>query len=149
MIAENEINLQEIHEKLNNLCLDGEVCSNCEKNKCLIFFAKKVASYVLTKKVTTIRQGMAMIPNHDLKTYSEDDMIETLAMVLQQCKDCRDNHDDDCTINLIRTCMEYALFGDKLPYQGSVTLYLLEAQKSNGRVGDTLKAKYLNRKKTK
>ncbi|MZP30472.1 hypothetical protein GTO91_12185 [Heliobacterium undosum] len=145
-MTENEIRFEEISKKLDSLCLHGEACRTCEKNKCLVFFSRKVANYALAKKVTNIPQGCSMIPNQDLKIYSEKEIIEALALVLLQCKDCRDNHEEDCSVNIVRTCLEYALFGDKLPYRGSTTMYFLDAHKSSERIGKQLKETFIQMK---
>ncbi|MZP30470.1 hypothetical protein GTO91_12175 [Heliobacterium undosum] len=145
-MTEREINFEALQKKLDALCLHGESCGTCEKNKCLVFFSRKVANYVVTKKVTSIPQGSSMIPSKDLKTYSEDDMLEALAMVLLECKDCRDNHEEDCSVNIVRTCLEYALFGDTFPYRGSTTMYFMDAHKSSERIGKQLKAAFVELK---
>ncbi|MBC9785134.1 hypothetical protein H1S01_11505 [Heliobacterium chlorum] len=146
MNAQNDYDFHGIRQNLEHLCLNGEICTGCEKNRCLVFFSKKVADYAMNKNVFTIPQGCSMIPKQDLKTYHEDELIESLSLVLQQCKDCRDNHDDDCSVNLIRTSLEYALFGDSLAYRGSTTIYFIDAHNANNRIGKLLKDKFMESK---
>lgn len=40
-------------------------------------------------------------------------------------KDCKEDHVEDCIINVIRNCYEVGLFGEVQPYEGSALQYLM------------------------
>ena len=45
--------------------------------------------------------------------------------ILKECKDCKQDHTENCIINVIRNCYEVGLFGDIHPFEGSVFQYLM------------------------
>ena len=64
----------------------------------------------------------------DLKVYDEAELENAIAHLLKECKDCREDHTEDCIINVIRNCLEVSLFGDLHPYEGSALQYLMYLQ---------------------
>ena len=40
-------------------------------------------------------------------------------------KDCKEDHVENCIINVIRNCYEVGLFGDVRPYEGSTLQYVM------------------------
>lgn len=45
--------------------------------------------------------------------------------ILKECKDCKEDHVENCIINAIRNCYEVGLFGDVQPYGGSTLQYVM------------------------
>ncbi len=41
---------------------------------------------------------------------------------------CKEDHVEDCIINVIRNCYEVGLFGDVQTYEGSTLQYLMKVQ---------------------
>ena len=48
-----------------------------------------------------------------------------IAHILKECKECKEDHTEDCIINVIRSCYEVSLIGDTHPYEGSTIQYLM------------------------
>ena len=53
------------------------------------------------------------------------DLEESIAHILKECKDCKEDHTENCIINVIRNCYEVGLLGDPHPYEGSALQYLM------------------------
>ncbi len=51
-----------------------------------------------------------------------------IAHILKECKDCKEDHVENCIINVIRNCYEVGLFGDVLSYEGSALQYLMKVK---------------------
>jgi len=58
--------------------------------------------------------------------------------VLLQCQECRDNHEEECVINVTRSALEVALLGESLNYEGSVLLYLMQVGRLNPAISKEL-----------
>jgi len=65
------------------------------------------------------------------KLYDEEDPINAIAFILNECKNCQPYHDDQCVINIIRSCMEIALLGYYLEYKGSTFIYFADLNDKN------------------
>lgn len=61
----------------------------------------------------------------DCKAFDETKLEIAIAYILKECKDCREDHVEDCIINIIRNCYEVGLLGDVQPYEGSALQYLM------------------------
>ena len=72
-----------------------------------------------------VAQGMAHIPTMDFKVFDEVELETAIAHILKECKDCKEDHTEDCIINVIRSCYEVGLLGDVQPYEGSALQYLM------------------------
>ena len=69
--------------------------------------------------------GISRIPVTDFKVYDEVELETAIAHILKECKDCREDHTEDCIINVIRSCYEVGLVGDVHAYEGSALQYLM------------------------
>ena len=72
-----------------------------------------------------VAQGMAHIPTMDFKVFDEVELETAIAHILKECKGCKEEHTEDCIINVIRSCYEVGLLGDVQPYEGSALQYLM------------------------
>lgn len=64
------------------------------------------------------------------KVYDEEQLINAIAFILNKCKNCQLYHDDQCVINIIRSCIEIALLGD-CPDNGSTFMYFADLNNKN------------------
>lgn len=72
-----------------------------------------------------VPNGTERIPTMDFKVFEETGMEIAIAHILKECKDCKENHVENCIINVIRNCYEVGLFGEIQPYEGSTLQYVM------------------------
>ena len=130
--------MSEVHKKgldavlvqndLESCCRGKSSCGVCQGADCTIGYAKQcIHNYIQTPR-KEIPEGTSRIPTMDLKVYDEAELENAIAHLLKECKDCREDHTEDCIINVIRNCLEVSLFGDLHPYEGSALQYLMYLQ---------------------
>jgi hypothetical protein len=141
-MAVRELNYERVEQAVNRCCKTEAECVDCKQNACLIGYCQLALAYSRQKAAMRIPQGDKHIPAGDFRTYYEEDLLQALIQVLAQCQDCRDNHEEECVINVVRSALELALFGDNIPYLGSAFLYLVEAGKRYGESGEKLLQRY-------
>ncbi|HHW13631.1 MAG TPA: hypothetical protein GXX28_01685, partial [Firmicutes bacterium] len=78
----------------------------------------------------------------DYRAFYEDDLVAAIAATLHQCKNCRDNHEEECGVSLVRSALERALLGENIEYHGSVLGYLMELEQRHARFGQLVKEAY-------
>lgn len=140
------LDLSSVEQSVQLCCRTESECGDCKEYKCLVGFAKRTAAESVSKGMVRIPQGEEMIPKGDYKVYDEESLKESIIDILLSCQSCEDNHHPDCTINIVRTCMETALFGESLDYKGSTFAYLMDVTKLNPKIGEELAVKYRNQK---
>lgn len=133
-----------IEQSLKNICSE---CSfhdteDCVKNKCYIGFSEKVISYAKENSVVSIDDGDKLIPRNDMKYYKEELIAESIAEVCKLCKQCRENHSEQCIISLSRRSLENAVLKENTPFPGSVFMYLMEVSKQNPGFAAKIKLAY-------
>jgi hypothetical protein len=141
-MADANINFAVLENAVEKCCKTEAECGGCNKLKCLVGFAWNVAKYGNDKGMTRVAGGKQLLPVDDYRVFYEDDVIVALAETLKQCKNCSDNHDEDCSVSLIRGSLEHALLGENLDYKGSVLSYLMELQTVNPRIGQLVAEGY-------
>ena len=68
---------------------------------------------------------MRNIPTTDFKVFENVELETAIAHILKECKDCKEDHTENCIINVIRNFYEVGLLGDIQPYEGSSLQYLM------------------------
>ena len=137
----DQINIASIKDAVQQCCRDKE-CSSCKGKECLIGFAKLVSEYAGAKKALSIPNGLKMVPTGDYKVYEPDDVAFALAMINYECKNCLDNHDDNCVINIMRSSLEVALLGEHSDFTGNPLAYVMNLSRVNSELGDKVMAAY-------
>lgn len=140
--VEQETNLARIKQSLQECCRGDVSCSSCAGKQCLVGFAKIVADYSGVKKTLVIPNGIKMVPQADFKTYEVDQVARALAVINLECKNCMDNHDDNCIINIIRSSLEVALTGDHLEFTGNPLMYIMALGRLNKELGGAVMEHY-------
>ncbi|AWZ48527.1 hypothetical protein C3495_06720 [Clostridiaceae bacterium 14S0207] len=143
-IANNEINFNSIIKNLGNSCLTEERCNTCNKEKCLIGYSKKCINGCFKNDVTYVESGFENIPSIDTKIYEQQDIIAGISDILKQCRSCKENHYDNCIINVLRSCYEIILFGEHQEYSGSALVYLNKIKDINEEIGDKIFQQYMS-----
>ena len=131
---------------LDNCC--GTLsCSSCSQQKCVVGYAKIVTCFAKDNNAHIIPSALHTIPTEDIKIYDQETLGEALISTLMQCKECRDNHEHNCFINLTRLSLEIGLLGDNIPYDGTLFKYMMKVKEANSSIGDKILLAYQKNKK--
>jgi hypothetical protein len=142
--------------KMNYLSnLEGdlkEICSdccqadseNCSYRKCNIGFAKYVVKNIKDKSIKFIEDGENLIPKDDLKYYDEKIIAKGIANICKLCKECNENHTENCVVALTRRSLEYTQLKDKIEYPGNVLMYLMNISKQKTEFAELVKQEYMS-----
>lgn len=122
------LNAELIGNDLENCCRGEALCSQCRGNACIIGFAKQCISDYKKAPKKEVPGGTSNIPTTDSRVFDEVALETAIAHILKECKDCKEDHTEDCIINVIRNCYEFGLLGDMHPYEGSSLQYLMYLQ---------------------
>ncbi|OFI06016.1 hypothetical protein CLOACE_13970 [Clostridium acetireducens DSM 10703] len=144
-IAKNEINFDNITKNLANCCLTEEKCGACKEEKCLIGYSKKCILGCFKNDVTYVENGFKNIPSADAKLYDQHNLVVGISDILKQCRSCKEDHYDNCIINVLRSCYEVILFGETQKYDGSALVYLNEVKDSNKEIMQKIMEEYLKK----
>lgn len=147
MMTARNVDLEKIQVAIDRCCKTVAECGTCNKAHCLIGFAQTALAYARQKNTVRIPRGHELIPQDDLRVYYQQDLIAALVEVLMQCQDCRDNHEEECVINVTRRALELALLGENFDYEGSVSAYLMQVGRHSPGTGGRLLQAYKERKK--
>jgi hypothetical protein len=138
---------------LNNLESDiEEICSDCpykESEKCNyrmcnIGFAKYVVENIKDSDIKSIEDGENLIPKDDLKYYDEKIIAKGIANICKLCKECNENHSENCVVALTRRSLEYTQLKDKIAYPGNVLMYLMNVSKQKPEFAEAIKQEYMS-----
>lgn len=124
-ITKKGFNYKLVGNDLDNCCRGEALCGQCQKQACIIGFAKQCIHDYQNEPKKEIPDGASRVPTADYKEYEEVELEIAIAHILKECKECREDHVDNCIINVIRNCYEVGLFGDAQPYEGSALQYVM------------------------
>lgn len=119
------LNAELIWNDLQDCCRAQSICGQCQEENCIVGYAKKCIEDYRKEPKKEIPNGTEHIPTMDCKAFDETKLEFAIAHILKECKDCREDHVEDCIINIIRNCYEVGLLGDVQPYEGSALQYLM------------------------
>ncbi|MDE6639502.1 MAG: hypothetical protein K2K63_03130 [Acetatifactor sp.] len=114
-----------VENDLENCCRSEAVCGQCQNEACIIGFAKQCVKDYQNEPKKEVPNGVERIPTMDCKVFEQVDLEIAIAHILKECKDCKEDHVENCIINVIRNCYEVGLFGDVQPYEGSTLQYVM------------------------
>lgn len=114
-----------VENDLENCCRSVAVCGQCQNEACIIGFAKQCVKEYQKEPKKEVPNGVERIPTMDCKVFEQADLEIAIAHILKECKDCKEDHVENCIINVIRNCYEVGLFGDVQPYEGSTLQYVM------------------------
>lgn len=132
-----EKNVKEICE---GCCHRGT--EQCNYRMCNIGFVDYVAKNIKDNSTYSIADGESLIPKRDLKYYDENIIAHGIANVCRLCKDCNENHSENCVVALIRRSFEYTQLKDKIEYPGNVIMYLMNISKQKPEFAELIKEEY-------
>lgn len=143
-IMTNEINLLEIFKDLGKVCKTEVACGSCAEKGCLIGYARNCTADCRIKKRTGIPSGFENIPASDIRGgYDEYEVLHAIAHLLAQCKNCKEDHYDNCLINVVRSCLEVIEFGEEQKYSGNVIEYLMNISTADINKARIVKDEYM------
>lgn len=131
----HNMNIDGLISETGKCCLH---CSQCKQQNCLVGYCKKSLLAVLKNQSEFIEGAMSDIPYSDTKVYESDALAHCVGFLLNQCRNCNVYHDEECIINILRSCMEVILLGDYQDYKGSALLYLGDIKKVNPDIADKI-----------
>ena len=120
------LNAELIETDLENCCRSEDLCSECQGIHCVIGYAKRCIEDFKKTPKKNVPSGVRNIPTMDFKVFDEVELETAIAHILKECKDCKEDHTENCIINVIRNCYEVGLLGDIQPYEGSSLQYLMQ-----------------------
>ncbi|OEF97798.1 hypothetical protein BHF68_13245 [Desulfuribacillus alkaliarsenatis] len=138
------INYEELISQLGECCITD--CGICKKDECLVGYCKQSLTSCLKQKDEFLDGGMEGIPYNDSKIYDNDSIINSLASLLLQCRNCNVYHDDECIINITRSSLEIILLGDYQDYKGSTLVYFNDLKSVNKEIADKVLASFQQKK---
>lgn len=149
-IMVNELNLLEIFKDLGKICKTPDKCGNCAEKSCLIGYARNGAAECRIAKRTGLPNGIENIPSCDIRGgYDEYNVLQAISHLLAQCRGCKEDHYDNCLINVVRSCLEVIEFGEEQKYTGNVVEYLFSISRKDLTKATIIKEEYMLHKECK
>lgn len=138
--------LSSLENDMKDLCSDchHEGTEKCNYRACNIGFAKYVVENIKEKAIKVIQDGENLIPKNDLKYYDEKIIASGIANICKLCKDCNENHSEDCVVALTRRSLEYTQLKDRIAYPGNVLMYLMNVAKQKPEFAEVIKKEYMS-----
>ena len=119
------LNAELVANDIEHCCRSEATCGQCQGASCTIGYARQcILNYQAAPK-KEVPGGTEHIPTMDFKIFDEPSLETAIAHILKECKDCKEDHTENCIINVIRNCYEVGLLGDVHPYEGSALQYLM------------------------
>lgn len=140
-----DVNFSRVVDKLCDCCLSEDTCGECDANKCIISYGKECIKHCMINKVTGIIDGHKNIPLLDTKVYDKETATDGIVDILKTCKSCREDHFENCIINIIRNCYEIILTGQEQEYNGSALLYINSLKEIDSDLSDKVFEKFNSR----
>ncbi len=126
-ITKEELNLIEIFKDLGNICKTEKVCNYCAEEHCLVGYSKLCTAKCRIKKQSFVVNGFNDIPPSDIRGgYDEYAVLHAISHLLLQCRSCKEDHYENCIINVVRSCMEVIELGEEQIYEGDPLSYMIK-----------------------
>ncbi len=136
---------EKVEASLRELCEECKDYSkeSCVKSKCYIGFASNAIKAARKNGEKVIKDGAKLIPKEDMKYYEEKSISKSIANVCRLCKECKENHSEDCIVSLTRRSLESTHLKEQVVYPGNVLMYLINVSKENPDFADKIKNEYI------
>ncbi|MDF2519418.1 MAG: hypothetical protein K0R84_46 [Clostridia bacterium] len=133
-----------VEKSLMQICEDCDYIhtDNCSSRKCNIAFAKEVVNYAEASSALIMQDGERLIPKQDVKYYKEELIADGIANICKLCKECRENHSEECVISLSRRSLENTILKENVEYPGNILMYIMEVSKQNEEFAQMISAAY-------
>jgi hypothetical protein len=136
---------EKVEKSLKEICEECKFYSTnqCVTSKCNIGFAINAINAAKVNNQQVIKNGTKLIPRNDMKVYEENAVAKSIAGVCKLCKECKENHSEDCIVSLSRRSLESTQLKDEIVYPGNVLMYLSNVAKQSPSFSDKIKAEYI------
>lgn len=116
---------------IRQLCLTEDYCKTCKEDVCLVGYARACIGKATKLDTDTLTGAHRDVPAYDVNggAYDMHTALEAIAHTLQQCRSCKDEHNVDCLVNIVRNCYEVIVLGNERGYNGSTLMYLADLAK--------------------
>lgn len=125
--------LENIKSNLQQLCQECKDygTEQCIPLSCNVGFAKKVLQYAKDNQVLNVDGGELMVPRQDFRYFEPHYVASSLANICKMCKQCAENHNENCIISLCRRSLESIILSEAVEYPGNTISYLFNLKKVN------------------
>lgn len=137
--------LSNLEENLQDICKE---CLNygsekCKTRKCNIGFALYVIQYAKESSLPILKDGEKLIPKDDIKYYDEVSIAMGISNICKLCRECNENHNEECVISLIRRSLENTQIKQSISYPGNILGYLMRVSEQNTNFAELIKEEYM------
>lgn len=139
------LNADLVWSDLQNCCMSESTCGSCQGTACTMGYAKQCITEYRKEPQKEVPDGVKRIPVTDFKVFDEIELETAIANILKECKDCKEEHTENCIINVIRNCYEVGLFGDRHTYEGNALQYLMYIQNTYPEKSKKIAELYMNK----
>ena len=135
---------EKVEKNLKGICEECKFyeTDQCVPSKCNIGFASNAIKAASINGQQSIKDGIKLIPKNDIKIYEENEIAKSIASVCKLCKNCKENHSEDCIVSLTRKSLESTRLKENVVYPGNVLMYLVNVSKENPSFSDKIKIEY-------
>lgn len=145
-----DLNFMEMFMDLGNICKTEHICEMCASKGCLVGYAKECVAECRINDTRFVQDGFDNIPPEDIRGgYDEFEVLHAIAHLLLQCHSCKDDHVENCIINIMRSCLEIIEFGEEKIYEGNPLSYMLKIREINSEKADVIAEEYCSAKEKK
>lgn len=135
-------NIEHVVEGICEECHHKET-EMCNYRKCSIGFTKYIVKNVKENSIRSIEDGESLLPKDDLKYYEEKMVAGGIANICRLCKECNENHSENCVIALMRSSLEYTQLKGRIEYPGNIIMYLINLTKQKPELAELIKQEYM------
>lgn len=133
-----------VGENLKKICEECKFngTSQCIPSRCIIGFASNAIRTAKIKGQQTIEDGTKLIPQDDMKVYDENLIAKSIASVCALCKECKENHDENCIVSLVRRSLENTHLKEDIIYPGNILMYLVNVAEQDRAFSEKIRNEY-------
>ena len=149
-IIKEKLNLTEIFKDLGSICKTEKVCNYCAEEHCLVGYSKLCTALCRIKKQSYVIDGFDNIPPSDIRGgYDEYAVLHAISHLLLQCRSCKEEHFENCIINIVRSCLEIIELGEEQTYEGDPLSHMIKIAGIDEEKASIIRDEYLASKERK
>jgi hypothetical protein len=142
-IGFDDVDLYEAFQDFGKVCQSVDDCREFGQRGCPVQYGKSCANQCVLDDVTYVKKGKEDMPQTPaLGCFDEQEALKSIGHLLIQCKTCRQNHNDDCIISVLRNYLEQILFGECLSYGGIPLEYIVTISERSEEMANVIVEEY-------
>lgn len=130
------IQMQELNEAVNGICLGEGTCGMCMGNECIIGYTKKILKDARENEKYYIDDDINLNVND--KKFDIDKVVEALSLIIADYMRYGVDKDDKFIVNKVRVALEKIAFGKKLYFDGNIDKYIKSIYRQNEYIGEKI-----------